>query len=553
MSTETEIGRVAVAVVSATLLGFMAKEFDMPPMIAYVVTGALIGPLGFSILRSGSLTQTASELGLSFLLFFIGMEIELEQIREVIRPSVIIAAFNLVFVGIIGYLVALYLGFGPSALIIGIAFSFSSTAVVVKLLTDNDNISTLPGKLDIGILLFQDLIVVFVLSALTSGLSDPTGLALHLMEVLLIASLIAFTSLTAGRQILNRWFQKISESEHVLFVHGIAWLFAAIIVSGEIGISTEIGSFLAGLSIAQIPYSAELKEKVRPLTDLFMAVFFVNIGLQLQPEAAQLLNEALIAVAILIPVKFAGFFSLTDRLRFTPETSFKTSLNLVQVSEFGLIMSAVALSEGFIGTPVMNFITLTAVISMAISSYLISSSSEMFELSKPFLARLRSDQKNDFEVDKLQDHALIVGYDEIGRNLARALEEQFEKIVIVDRNSDNVQELAESGYEFIFGDFKHGEIRNAAGLKDASIVISLSPEQSTNMITLEEAEDATLFVKSENVEDAAELYDLGAHYVIIKHDLSSDKLIEYIELWREKPELFKKEVERYRNSLEEER
>lgn len=550
MATELEIGSIAITVMIATILAFVARHRKQPTVIAYVLTGAILGPIGLSIVSSGTFTRTASELGLSFLLFFIGLEIDLEQIQEVAKPSFLIAGINMLITASGAYLLSLALGFGTYALFIAVAFSFSSTAVVVKLLADSDQLATLPGKLDVGMLLVQDLAVVVVLSAAQSGISNPIPILFHLGEVVLIASLIAFTSVTAGKKILSRWFNQISDDKHAFFIHGIAWLFIALVISGEIGLSKEIGAFLAGLSLAQIPYSSELKEEVRPLTDLFMAIFFIDIGLRMAPDALIMVQEAVIATAILVPLKFIGFFGLTDKLKFTPETSFKSSINMVQVSEFALVLGAIGLSGDLITKDVMSFISLTTVISMALSSYLIAKSGKLFGLFEKYLKVLEDDEKKDFNVRKLEDHAVIIGYDKIGESVAEILQEEFEKVIIIDRNSKNSRELGKSSYEYIFGDFKHGEIRNAAGLKDASFIISLSPEFEANLKTVEEAEDATVFVKAESVEEAAELYDLGAHYVIMKNELSSEKVKEYIRLWNEKPEIFREEVEKYRENLE---
>lgn len=545
MVQSAAFGSLALIVVVAALLALLSRKLRQPTVIAYIVTGLLLGSTGLGLISTSPATQLLSELGLAFLLFLIGLEIRLEEIKEILKPTLVIAVSQMALVAVAGYGTAKLLRFtGIEAVIIAAAAMYSSTAVVVKLLADKDEITTLPGKIDVGILLVEDLAVVLILAVIETGAATPAKLVFSLAEIAAMVAAIGSLSYLSSRYLLPRVFHEISENRHAFFIHGVAWLFVMITVAAELGISTEIGAFFAGLALAQIPYSNELQERVRPLTNFFMAVFFVQIGLQLSPEVmGKYWQEALIASGILMVTKFSVLFALVDRAKFTPETSFKAALNKAQTSEFSLILGAVAVSQGLVGQGILGFLSMVAITTMGVSSYLISFNSRIYEAVDHLLERLESEKKQDVDVREIEEHLLVIGYDELAMRVLTEIEEYFDEIVVVDKNPMNTQELSESRYEYIYGDFSHPEIRKAARTKDADMVVSFAPDSFVNRKTVEDAvREATLVVKAPDIESAAEFYEEGAHYVTIKNLLSSEKLGEYLKLYLEDRELFQEEI-----------
>ncbi|MBC5792425.1 MAG: cation:proton antiporter [Nanohaloarchaea archaeon] len=535
-----------MAVAVATVFAFIARKTHQPTIIAYIAAGMVLGPVGLGILAQTELTKILSELGLVFLLFLIGLEIDVKKVREVLRPTVLIGIFQMILTFGLGAITGFLLGFTLiESIFIGAASMFSSTALVVKLLTDKDETSSLPGRLDVGILLIQDVAVVIILALISTQLNSPTQAILRLGEVFVMIGVIGVLSYLSSQYLLPQAFKKLSKDLHSFFIHGIAWAFALIFLAQQLNLSMEIGAFFAGLSLAQLPYSRELQERVRPLTDIFMAVFFINFGLKIVPgQLTAYITEALIASAVLIAGKFVIIFLLTDRMKFTPQTSFKAAVNMTQISEFSLILGALALSEGLIGSELVGFISLVAVITMGISSYLLNYNQEIFEAVEHLLERFKSEDKQDVSIERLEEHAVVVGYDKITEKLLDDLKRHYEDVVIVDRSSRKVDELAESDFEFIYGDFRHSEIRRAAGLKDAEILVSVAPEFEVNREILEHVRpETTVFVKADEVDEAADLYEMGAHYVIIRNILTGEKMSDYVKLFLEDRELFLKEIE----------
>lgn len=538
-------GGLGLIIAVATLLAFIARRTSQPTVIAYVLTGLLLGSVGLNIVQQTQTTKLLSELGLVFLLFLIGLEMDLKEIKKILKPTVIISVLQMGFTFVLGLAVATSLHFTMvESVIIGLAGMFSSTALVVKLLTDKDEITSLPGRLNVGVLLIQDVAVVLILALLSTNMGSISQIGLRFAEVVGLVGVITIFSLGSSRYILPKAFEKISENQHSFFIHGLAWAFLFISVAQYLNLSLEIGAFFAGLSLAQLPYSSELQERVRPLTDLFMAVFFINFALNISPgDLSAYMFEAVAASFILMLGKFVIFFGLTDFRKFTPETSFISSINMMQISEFGLILGALAVSKGIVGDEILGFLSMVAIITMSLSSYLLKYNQEIHSKLEHLFKRYESEEKQDIEVEKLDNHAVVVGYRAITKEALSALEQNYDEIVVVDKNPENIDELSESSYEFIYGDLKHSEIRRAASIDKADMILSIVSNVKVNKEIMESLDhEPTTFLKANDIREAGELYEMGAHYVIIENILTGERMREYIKTYLNDREDFETEI-----------
>jgi voltage-gated potassium channel Kch len=250
--------------------------------------------------------------------------------------------------------------------------------------------------------------------------------------------------------------------------------------------------------------------------------------------------------------KFVIFFLTIDRFKFTPETSFRASVNMGQISEFGLILMSLAITRGYVEQEVSGFISMVAILTMGSSAYLMRDKDYLEQKVQPVLDFFKSEEKQDVDVERLEDHVVVIGYEENTKRLCRKLSENHQ-VLVVDDDPANTEELAESDYEYIYGDFKHGEIREGANLQKAKYIISFSKEKQVNIRILEERRrDTVVIVKADNFEDASEFYDMGADYVIIENVLAGNRISEYVDLYLEDRELFIKEVDSETNRGEEE-
>ena len=539
---------LAIILLSATILGFLAKQTGQPTIIAYIVAGVLIGPAVLGIVEVSELTETLSELGLAFLLFLLGIKMRLADVRHILSPIVKISIPQMTAVAAVGAGVSLALGFGPvEALIVGLAVMYSSTAVVIKMLTDKDEATTLHGKIDVGVLLAQDVVVVILLAVLAAGRPESAAeVATTLAVVLTLVAIITAAALLASKYALPAVFRRIADNKDVFFLVAISWAFIFVFVSDEINLflaplgieaylSIEMGAFLAGLAIAQLPYSKELQDRVNPLTDLFVMVFFASVALDI--DASELLfywQEAVVAALVLMPAKFLIFFALINWQRFDVETTFLGSLYMIQVSEFGIVVGVAALAGGFIGVEVLGFLTLTAMLTMAVSVYFIEFGPRLFDRLEPSLSRFEPEETFAEGKKEYRDHVVAIGYDEVTRSVLALLDEYYDDVVVVDRRVDHIEALSDAGFDSIFGDFASSTVRKDAALKRAEFVLSSSDQLAVNKALLREVDDeAIVFVEAKSAEDARELYDCGADYVITSVDLAAERLASYLEAYLE--------------------
>lgn len=535
---------LALIIITATALAFLARKTGQPTIVAYILTGLVLGPVMFNLVTEGELTRLMSELGLGFLLFLLGIEMNLKELEGLLRPIANIAVWQTVLQTGLAFIVPLALGFSMiETVVIALCTVFGATPVIVKLLTDKDEISSLSGKIDVGVLILQDIYLVIILALFNAeSLTNITAVGLTLVKIFAMIGLVGGVSYISSQYFLPKLFKRIADDKHAFFVHGIAWAFLFISLSLYLDLSIEVGAFLAGLGLGQMPYRNELKERVRPLTDFFMVIFFSGIALTL--EASNLWAywlEAVAASIVLVIGNFLIMFFLINRQGFDAETTFLGSINMTQVSEFSLVVGGLAVTQGYIGNDILGYLSVMALLTMTSSSYLINYNKQIYGRVEKYLQRF--DSENSFNNNRLEDHVLVIGYDDLARNTVDELEKFFDQIAIVDRNPENVEELQGLEHEYIYGDIRHGEVKKNAAIDRAEIVISFVPDFSLNKQILRMcSEESTRILKAENFEEASELYEMDAHYVIVKNMLSGDRLSEQLKVYLEDRELFDEEV-----------
>ena len=540
----------AIIIVVATAVGILARQLDQPTIVAYIATGVLLGPVVFGLVSAeDALVEVMAELGLGFLLFLLGMKMRFSDIQEILRPISNVAIGQTVLQTALAFLVAWWLGFGTvEILVIALATVFGATPVIVKILTDKDEITSLPGKIDVGVLIVQDIYLVIVLALFSAEeLGSASQIAETLAVIFVMMAFIAIFSIASSRYLLPRLFRRIADNKDVFLVVAIAWAFLFIAIAEWFELSVEVGAFLAGISLAQLPYSKELEDRVTPITDFFILIFFASIGLQIEGVSELLFywREAIVASIVLMIGNFWIMFYLIDREGFGVETSFLASINMVQVSEFSLVVGGLAFTQGYIDGNVLGYLTLMALMTMTVSTYIISYNHRIYAAVRPWFTRFASEEGLDADMVEYRDHAVAIGYDEVTERALPLLEAEYGTVVVIDRRTDHVEELEEGGrYDYVFGDFRHEEVRKAANVKAARFVLSSSVEPDVNRALLAELDDkTTAFVEAERLDDARDLYDQGADYVIMSTFMAADKMADYLESYFESREAFLEAIE----------
>jgi Kef-type K+ transport system membrane component KefB len=536
---------LALLVTAAAFMAIVGKKTHQPSLVMYILTGLGLGPAGAALVSAlpgvsisalvseGVYISTMSELGLAFLLFFIGLEIKIEDIKEVLGETLTVSVVQMAAIAVIFYGLSVAAGFGSvEALVIALAFMYSSTAVVVKILADRGEVGTKAGKLDVSMLLFEDVTVVLVMAVLGSlaaaGSFSLATVGFEGLKIGFFVLVVAAAAILSSKLFLPRFLRYVSESRHVFLVHGLAWMFLFIVLAQRMGLSLEVGAFFAGVSIAQLPYSSDLHSRVKPLTDFFLAVFFVSLGLGL--GVGDLLQYAEIAVgfsAAIIALKFILYYSLTSRLGFGQYDSFKSSINMTQTSTFSIVYATVASNppkgDALIGTPVVAMITLVALLTMASSSYLIYFSDRIY--AKVFGAEDTSSEGTG------ESTAIVAGYNQAVEKVLDDLVSRFDSVKLVDRRPEVAAEVEDrSDVEFEFADFGHREIRSELGIDHADLLVSFDSDLDVELEALEEAPEKCVVVyEAETREEAGSFRDEGADYVFLEEEAAAEKLSEVLE------------------------
>lgn len=523
----------ALLIVAAAILSYAARLTKQPTIVAYVLTGVVVGPIGLGIVTEDQLIEVVAELGLGFLLFLLGIEMRFDDIREIARPVGAIAFGQAILQAVASTAVALLLGFTLfQSLMIALATTFGATPIIVKVLGDKEDLKALYGKVDVGILIFQDIYLVMALAILAVGTVDDVGeIAFSIGRVLALMGAIGVAAYLASQYLLPALLRASARNKSTLFTVGIAWAFLFIFAAETLELSVEIGAFLAGLALAQLPYSTELKERMRPATNFFIAVFFASIALQMERD--QLLaywQEAVAASFLLVVINFCIVFGLFYSQRFDIETSFLGTISMLQVSEFSIVLGALAVEEGFVEEGILGFLSLMALITMPISTYYVIYNRQIYARVKPYLERFEREDTIDAQPVEYEDHAVVVGYSRLTGELADVLEraDAVDEIVFVEDRAEYVEELNDADAGFIFGNARHGDVRQDANLSGADVVVSAAERTDVNRRLLEDAEDALTIVTAPTEAAATRLAEEGADYVVVGRGLVGAELADLL-------------------------
>lgn len=521
---------LAIIVAAAAVLGILARLLKQPVILAYIATGLLIGIFGYFHLINQDFFRVFSDLGIMFLLFLIGLEINYTSLRLVGRISLILGLAQIVFTFIIGFFIALAFNFNYlQAGYLSIALTFSSTIIIVKLLSEKKDLNSLYGKISVGFLLVQDFVAILLLVVL-AGIQAEKNLFIGDIVFTVVKGVILFgLMLWLGRNILPRIFDKIAKSQEMLFLTSLAWCLGVATVVAKTGFSIEIGGFLAGLALANSSENFEIAAKIKSLRDFFILIFFVILGSSLASSQLSGLALPIIIFTLfvlignpLIVLVIMGFLGYKKR------TSFLCGITTAQISEFSLILAALGLKLGHLNNAIVSLITAVGIITIAASSYLIIYNEEVFRYLSRFLNIFERKKKQDevWEATGLQKPIVLIGAHRIGQNIAANLPK--EDILVIDFDPDIISQLKRQGYTSIFGDIADLEIQEKANIKNTKLVISTSPDFEDNIRLLNEINSGQnrpkIILRAENEEDAKLLYKKGADYVLLPYLTSGQYL-----------------------------
>jgi len=521
MDTFFEVGLV---IGIAALVSIMMRFFKQPLIIGYILTGIIVGPSLLNLISTTDTITLFSHMGVALLLFVVGLGLDPKVIKEVGLVSIVTGVGQALFTTAIGFFLSLALGFSTlTSIYIGLALSFSSTILILKLLSDKNETETLYGKITIGFLLVQDLLAIFALiifSSLNGGMNAQTlvlGVALKGLALLIGLFLI-------GVYILPHITRVVAKSQEMLLLFSISWAFALSLLFFKTGFSLEIGALIAGVTLSLSPYRYEISSKMKPMRDFFLVLFFIMLGYQLGFSDLQqnILPVILFSLLVLIgnPLLILILMGLMGH---TKRNGFLAGWTVAQIGEFSHILIALGITIGHLSHEVLSIITAVALITIAVSSYLFLYAAKMYPYVSKYLSVF--EKKNlKAAVPRLgykKYDVILFGCDRVGHDLIVLFKKIKQKFLIVDHNPEIVSALSKKGLKCIYGDASDMELLEELHLSKAKMVVSTIPDFEINAAIIGKVRDANssavIVVVSHRAEEAIDLYEKGASYVILPH------------------------------------
>jgi len=522
----------------SAILTILARVIKQPPIIAYLIAGVIVGPLALNLISgdNSTLISTFSHIGVAFLLFIVGLSLDFRVLKEVGTVSTFAGLFEIAVTGGIGFLIAIGIGFSSiTALYIGTALAFSSTVVVVKILSDKKEIDTLHGRIALGILIVEDFVAALALMAvpiITRGGNFTSILLEFGIAIVVIIAIFIFSDL-----IIKRLINYLARNQEVLFLFGIAWALIIAALFNKFGFSLEIGALIAGMSLASSKYSLDLSGKMKPLRDFFIVLFFVFFGSQLSGT----IDFNLIKIALLLSVfvvigKPLIVMTILRVFGYKKRTNFLAGSSIAQISEFSLIIVLLGFNLGHVNNQIMSLAVLVAIFTIAASSYSIYYSHVIFNKISHLLNIFEGKRKVKEEYNKEGYEIILFGYHRIGYKILQSLKNLKKTFAVVDYNPKVILSLVEEKINAIYGDAGDKNFLSELPLGKAKIIISTIPDEGSNRSIREFLDeiksDAIFIATAEQPRQAVDLYKAGVDYVIIPHHLGGWYASQLIEKYK---------------------
>ena len=473
-------------ILAAAFFAFLGKKIHMPSLVGYLLAGLLLGP-GLNLVEIGHSLELIAEMGIALLLFLVGIELSLGKIKDLGRAAALLSFFQVSLTASCGFLVAQLLGFEwlPS-LFIAATVTFSSTVVVIKLLDQKGHMHRRYARLSVGLFLGQDIVVILALTIL-SGLE--TGIGLEIGPVLKSLGIafggmlfLLLVVLLAARYVLPRPFAWAANSPDTVFSWALCWCFLIVLLAHQFHLSLEIGAFLAGVAVAQLPMHEDLHRRLHPLMTFFIAIFLVTLGIQMEVDAFSSIWRAALALSIFVLcIKPLIVFLILSKMRFDARTAFDTSIATGQVSEFAFILLALGVSSELIDIELAALGGLVGLATIAVSSYLILHADSLycFFNDKGILRLLGNDREADLvDESTRKEHTIVVGMNALGRAITKALVARGVKVLAIDTDPRKLSNLP--GAEIFIGNVEYESVVEEINLRQAKLVVSALQIEDAN-------------------------------------------------------------------------
>lgn len=535
------ISDIGIAITISTVVGFIAYKLKQPSILGFLIAGVIIGPeIGPKLITDPENINTISEIGLIFLLFIIGLEMNPAAFLESARKILVAGSLQFPLTILLSIPLFMIMGYSLqndffSILYLGAGLSLSSTAIIVKLLYDKFEVEGLAGKATIGILIFQDIWAILFL-AVQPNLKDP-GIMVILGAVLKAVFLVIWGVLVS-RYILKRVFQSIRSPE-MTFTVAIGWCIANAGLGHFIGLSSEMGALIAGLVLSTHPFSVDISSRVLPLRDFFLTLFFISLGMKIPMPEMGILKSSMIIILFIPFIRILIIFPAMFFFGNSRRTSILTALNLSQISEFSLVIASIGYADGHISKDVFAVLLYTLAVSSVTGSYIIKFNHEIVGLVSKVFKKIKPYESTPPETESPRK-IFILGYHRGIRGLVHSLyqtnPELLREISVIDFNAETKSELEVFGIRVFIGDISNSDNLRHAGIQSAKIIISTIPDailkgtDNSRLVKLLRtlSPGAYIITHGDYVQQVKGLLEAGADDVILPYIIAGEHLADKI-------------------------
>jgi Kef-type K+ transport system membrane component KefB len=528
--------QLAAVMAAAVVVGALAMTLRQPLIVGFIGVGILVGPTGFDWVGESENIELLAKLGIAVLLFLVGLKLDPRHVRSTGPVALATGLGQVLFTSVFGYLIALALGFDQvAAVYVAVALTFSSTIIIVKLLSDKRELDDLHGRIAVGFLIVQDIVVVIALIVITAlgaaGAADDVGTQLGGVLLRGFAFVAALAAIT--RWVLPAILGRLARNRELLILFGVAWALAAATVGDELGLSTEVGAFLAGFTLAGTPYREAIASRLVSLRDFLLLFFFIDLGAHLQLGlVGETVGPAVVFSLFVLIGNPLIVLVIMGLMGYRKRTSFLAGLTVAQISEFSLILVALGLRVGHVDESVLGLVTTVGVITIGLSTYLIIYSQPIFDRLAPFLSiferkravagEIHPDQEGDID-------AVVYGIGRHGSLIVKSLQQAGWEVMAVDVDPDGLRSATHLGCAVVYGDAEDPEFPHSLPLEQARWVVSTVPDGDINVSLLHALRasgyEGKVALTAHNPGDVERFYAENVDIVISPFSVAAERLV----------------------------
>lgn len=521
---------IAALLFFAAVFGAIGLRLKQPLIVSFIALGIFVGPAGLELVSANDQIDLLSKLGIALLLFVVGLKLDLHIVRTMGPVSLATGLGQVFFTSAFGYLIALALGMNPiGAVYVAVALTFSSTIIIVKLLSDKREVDALHGRIALGFLIVQDIVVILVMIGLNAFSQNQDVGSLHQEAIKVIVSGIAFivAIMLMMRYVLPLVLGLLAKSQELLILFAIAWALSLATIGMLLGFSKEVGAFLAGVSIASSPFKNLIAARMVGLRDFLLLFFFIDLGAQMdlsligrQLEPALIFSLFVLIGNPMIVMVIMGYLGYRKR------TGFLAGLTVAQISEFSLILSALGVKLGHINPHTLGMITLVGLITISVSTYMIMYSHYLYDKLAPWLGVFerkvahRERQEDGLSMDAKAD-VILIGLGRFGSGIAEILRDNRYRVYGIDFNPDLIRTGDRTGHSVHYGDAEDPEFIATLPLTQVKWVISTANDQHVSLALVHSLRNQNfqgqLAVSTHHQAVADKLKAAGANLVLIPY------------------------------------